>query len=79
MLMCNLIEYSDNYPDTSRSVWQFKRNEVTVNNADLSINSQSFKYKADLVRKAADINDGNSFVKSTNTDFPLKYLSNFWG
>ena len=54
--MYNLIEYSDNYPDTSGSVWQFKRDEVTVNNADLSIkNSQSFKYKADLVRKTSDI------------------------
>ena len=56
MLMYNLIEYSDNYPDTSGSVWQFKRDEVTVNNADLSIkSSQSFKYKADLVRKTSDI------------------------
>ena len=54
--MYNLIEYSDDYPDTSGSVWQFKRDEVTVNNADLSIkSSQSFKYKADLVRKTSDI------------------------
>ena len=50
MLMYNLIEYSDNYPNTSGSVWQFKRDEVPVNDADLSVkNSQSFKYKAALV------------------------------
>ena len=43
MPMYNLIEYSDNYSDTSGSLWQFKRDEVTDKNADLTIdNSQSF-------------------------------------
>ena len=52
MPMYNLIEYSDNYSDTSGSLWQFKRDEVPANNADLTIdNSQSFKYKAPLVEK----------------------------
>ena len=27
---CNLIEYSDNYSDTSGSLWQFKRDEVQL-------------------------------------------------
>ena len=27
MLMYNLMEYSDNYSDTSESLWQFKRDE----------------------------------------------------
>ena len=27
MSMCNLIEYSDNYPDTSGSLWHFKRDQ----------------------------------------------------
>ena len=31
MLMYNLIEYSDNYSDTSASLWQFKRDEVPAN------------------------------------------------
>ena len=49
MPMYNLIEYSDNYSDTSGSLWQFKRDEVPAGNADLTIdNSQSFKYKAAL-------------------------------
>ena len=44
MLMYNLIEYSDNYSDTSGSLWELKRYEVPVNNAHLTIdNSESFK------------------------------------
>ena len=50
MPMYNMIECSDSYLDTSGSLWQFKRDEVPNNNADLTIdNSQSFKYKAALV------------------------------
>ena len=52
MPVYNLIEYSDNYSHKSRSLWQFKRDEVPNNNADLTTyNSQSFKYKAALVEK----------------------------
>ena len=78
--MCNLVEYSDNYSDTSGSLWQFKRDEVPAINDDLTINnSQSFKYKAALEGKTADVNNGNSFVKNTKIFVPLlKYLSNFW-
>ena len=79
MPMYNLIEYSDNYSDTSGNVWQFKRDEVPANNADLTINnSQSFKYKAALVGKTANHNDGKSSVKDAKIVVPLKYLSNFW-
>ena len=51
--MCNLIEYSDNYSDTSGSLCQFKRDEQPKeNNGDLSNantdNSLSFKYKPNL-------------------------------
>ena len=42
MPMYNLIEYSDNYSDTSGSLWQFKIDKVPANDADLAIdNSQS--------------------------------------
>ena len=79
MPLYNLIEYSDNYSDTSGSLWQFKRDEVPANNADLTIdNSQSFKYKAALVGKTANHDDGKSFVKDAKIVVPLKYLSNFW-
>ena len=78
--MYNLIDYSDNYSDTSGSLWQFKRDEVPANNADLTINnSQSFKYKAALLGKTADaVNNTNSSVKEAKIVVPLKYLSNFW-
>ena len=53
MLIYNLIEYSDNYSDTSGRLWEFKRDEVPANNnANLSTNnSKSFKYKTALVGK----------------------------
>ena len=37
MPMHNLIEYSDNYSDTSGSLWQFKRDETPVHNAVLHV------------------------------------------
>ena len=50
MPMYNLIEYSDNYSDTSGSLWNFKRDEI-INNADVTNdnNAPSFKYKANLI------------------------------
>ena len=75
MPMYNLIEYSDNYSDTSGHLWQFKRDKVAAN-ADLSIdNSKSFKYKAVLVGKTTNaVDNTNSSVKKHKN----KYLSNFW-
>ena len=50
MPMYNLIEYSDNYSDISRSLWQFKRDEL-INNADVANdnNAPSFKYKVSII------------------------------
>ena len=47
MPMYNLIEYSDNYFDTSGSLWDFKRDEIG-NNSNVTNNDStpSFKYKA---------------------------------
>ena len=75
MPMYNLIEYSDNYSDTSGSLWQFKRDEIT-NNADVTNdnNAPSFKYKASIIG-----NTGNDGTKNgVKIAVPLKYLSNFW-
>ena len=48
--MHNLIEYSDNYSDTSGSLWKFKRDDA--NNDDFEIDhSKLFKYKAALAGK----------------------------
>ena len=79
MPMYNLIEYSDNYSDILGRLWQFKRAEVPANNADLTTdNYKSFKYKAALIWKTADVAKGNSFVKNTKIVVLLKYMSNFW-
>ena len=49
MPMYNLIEYSDNYSDTSGSLWQFKRDEIE-RDVDLTTdNASSFKYEANLI------------------------------
>ena len=54
----NLIEYSDNYSDTSGSLWNFKRDEIK-GDVDLTIdNASSFKYKANVI--------GNTDVDGTN-------------
>ena len=46
MPMYNLPEYSDNYEESSRSLYQFKRDEPPENNDDVSVDtSSSFKYK----------------------------------
>ena len=71
MAMYNLIEYSDNYSDTSGSLWNFKRDEI-INNADVD-NEPSFKYKANLIGNTE--NNGRKNV--VKTAVLLKYLSNF--
>ena len=75
MPMYNLIEYSDNYSDTSGSLWNFKRDEI-VNNADVTNddNAPSFKYKANLIGNT----ENNGTKNGVKIAVPLKYLSNFW-
>ena len=75
MDMHNLIEYSDNYSDTSGSLWNFKRDEI-INNADVinDNNTPSFKYKASLIRNRE--NDGTK--NGVKIAVSLKHLSNFW-
>ena len=53
MNMYNLIEFSDNYSDSTASLYQFKRQEQSYNddgNFDniTADNSSSFKYKSDF-------------------------------
>ena len=79
MPMYNLIEYSDNYSDTPGSLRQFKRDEASASNTDLTVdNSESFKYKAALLGKTANDNNGKCSAEDTKIVVPLKSLSNFW-
>ena len=73
--MYNLIEYSDNYSDTSGSLWQFKRDEI-INNADVTNdnNAPSFKYKSNIIGNT----ENNRRKNGVKIAVPLKYLSNFW-
>ena len=65
MPMYNLIEYSDNYADSSGSLFQFKRDESPINNVALD-NSTSFKYKASLLGKADDADGNDRSLEKTN-------------
>ena len=52
MPMYNLIEYSDNYQDSSATLYQYKQDEPPEANAinDLTTNTlSSFKYKVELL------------------------------
>ena len=60
MAMDNLIEYSDNYQDSSATLYEYKRDEPPEANAvdDLTVNnSSSFKYKVSLLGNL--VLDGN--------------------
>ena len=81
MPMYNLIEYSDNYSDTSGSLWQFKRDEQNVNNENpfnvTTYGSSSFKGKSSLTGESTAVG-GHRVFKNVKIAVPLKYLSNFW-
>ena len=47
--MYNLIEYGDNYFDSSGSLWQFKRDKIEENNNLAVDNLSSFKYKSNII------------------------------
>ena len=83
MPMCNLIEYSDNYADSSGSLYQFKRDKSPMDNVGNPSNvaldkSTSFKYKASLLGKATHADGNDRSLKNTKIVVPLKYLSNFF-
>ena len=83
MPMYNLIEYSDNYADSSGSLYQFKRDKSPMNDAgnpnNVALdNSTSFKYKASLLGKATDADGNDKSLNNTKIVVPLIYLSDFF-
>ena len=69
-----MIEYSDNYSDTSESLWQFERDEI-ADNANVTVaNSSSLKYKSSFVGNT----DNYGVLNGIKVAVSLKYLSNFW-
>ena len=79
MPMYNLKEYSDNYQNSSATLYQYKRDEPSENDAvaDLTAdNSSSFKYKVSLLGNPVAAN--NIARINVKVVVPLKYLSNFF-
>ena len=80
MPMYNLIEYSDNYPKTSESLWQYCKDIPAVNIAGNIVDftatntTDSFKFKTKITGQTN--NDGE--INGVEIMVPLKYLSNFW-
>ena len=83
MPMYNLIEYSDNYQDSSATLYQYKRDEPPEADAvaDLTANnSESLKYKIKLLVNVTEVAGDATGVRRLNVKVivPLKYLSNFF-
>ena len=53
MRICNLIEYSSNYSETTESLWFYSKDNTTNFNPDTADtnNFKSFKYTAKLLEK----------------------------
>ena len=79
MPMYNLIEYSDNYQDSSATLYQYKRDEPPEANAIAELtadNSSFFKYKVSLLNNP--VLNVNITKRSVKVVIRLKYLSNFF-
>ena len=79
MPMYNLIEYSDNYLDSSATLYQYKRDEPPEDDAvaDLTAdNSSSLKYKISYLGNPEVAN--NIARINVKVAVSLKYLSNFF-
>ena len=72
MPIYNLLEYSKNYRKTTGSLWNYYRDEPSN---PLSSNSETFKYKINIVGKTPESKDSLTDAKVA---IALKHLSNFW-
>ena len=83
MPMYNLIEYSDNYADSSGSLYQFKRDESPKNDDGNPLNvaldnSTSFKYKASLLGKTTDADGNDRSLKKYKNSSAFKIFLQFF-
>ena len=80
MPMYNLLEYSKNYRKTTRSLWNYYRDELNsgVDNGITysTMGSKSFDYKANFMEDGVEQDDLTK--NGVKIVVPLKYLSNFW-
>ena len=86
-----MLEYSKNYSNTSGSLWNYYRDELTDETNDNNgpnknvINSKSFKYKTSITGSTytvavatGDYDANKEGTKKVEITVPLKHLSNFW-
>ena len=73
MPMYNLLEYSDNYHDSTVSLYQFKRDEPPDDNANVANDTASLMYKS---KRISGTDDNN--VNNVKLVVPLKYVTNFF-
>ena len=83
MPMYNLIEYSDNYQDSSTTLYQYKRDEPPEDDAVANLtadNSDPLKYKIKLLGNVTEVAGNAAGVRRLNVKVvvPLEYLSNFF-
>ena len=71
--MHNLLEYSNNYQNSTGSLYQFKRDKPPDDNADVANNTTSLVYKSKLIKGTDDNN-----VNNVKLVLLLKYVSNFF-
>ena len=71
--MYNLLEYSDNYQDSTGSLYQFKKDEPPDDNANVANDTTSLIYKSKLISGTDDNN-----VNNVKLVVPLKYVSSFF-
>ena len=71
--MYNFVQYSDNYQNSTRSLYQFKRDKPPDDNADVANNTTSLVYKSKLIKGTDDNN-----VNNVKLVVPLKYVSNYF-
>ena len=79
----NFIQHSDNYQDSSATLYQYKRDEPPEADAvaDLTANnSDSLKYKIKLLGNVTEVVGDAAGVRRLNVKVvvPLNYLSNFF-
>ena len=73
MSLYNILEYSDNYADTTVSLYQYKRPKPRDNNGALNNltanNSSLFKYQSGLIHKQLTTASSVSVDANIDTNF----------
>ena len=76
MPMYNLIEFCDNYSDTSGSVWKFKRDEQNMNNSNpanfTTADSTFLKYKLSFIKESTTVGGNRIFKSAKIASCPIK-------